>query len=151
LLSHYKVFAALHVEAREGWIWLPPNPNLTPGTVEVRNPRNGRSIVCEMRLADTNFKRVYNAQDGTRHLPDVGDFVVISDWYRRCLGILDTKSEIPLELEETTNRWSRYVRLFVEHPSPVVRTSIVLGLVSFGLGGLGLLLGLLSVWLSVRR
>jgi hypothetical protein len=42
-------------------------------------------------------------------------------------------------------------RLFVQHSSPVVRTSIALSIVSFGLDVLGLLLGILSVWLRVRR
>jgi hypothetical protein len=130
VLSHYRVFAALHDEAREGWVWLPSTPILVAGHIRIRNPRNGRTIVCEMRVADANFRKVYGGQGATFHLPGAGDFIVISDWYRRLLGILDTQNHIPLEIEDANSWWLRYVVAFVRHPSPAIRTSIVLGLIS---------------------
>lgn len=150
MLSDYKVFAALHSEARDGWVWLPSTANLAGAVIRIRNPRNNRSIVCERRSVDTNFRQTYGAGGGTLPLPDGGGFVVISDWYRRLLGILDTKIDIPLEIEDADGIWAKYVSLFIQHPSPVVRTSIVLALVSFALGVSGLALGILSVCLALK-
>lgn len=144
-MSNYKVFAALHEETKEGWVWLPLDPNFSTGYTHIRNPWNGRSIVCERRTADENFAGVYNSARGTIRLPESGNFIVMNAWYRERLGIFDTKKEIPLEVRNASGWWACY-DAFRLHPSPVVRTSILLAAISLILGVIGFLEGTLSLW-----
>jgi hypothetical protein len=144
-VNNYKIFAALHEEAKEGWVWLPLDPDLATEHTHIRNPRNGRSIVCERRTADENFVGVYNSTHGTIRLPEFGKFIVINAWYRERLGIFDTKAELPLKVSNASGLWASY-RSFRLHPSPAIRTSILLAVISLILGIIGFLQGALSLW-----
>jgi hypothetical protein len=149
-MADYLICASLHEEAKEGWVWLSSSADLTSFYVRILNPRNGRSVVCEWRSMDDNFRKVYDSTEGTKKLPASGSFIVVSDWYRRSLGILDTQIHMPLEIQDANSIRERYVLPFLHHPNPAIRTSILMGIISLGLGILGLLLGGVGVFLAAR-
>lgn len=142
MLTHYKVFPALHSESREGWVWLPQCANLTARNIRIRN--RGTSIVCERRLADANFRTIYGSETG-KTLPDNSNFIVMSSWYRERLGILATQIECTLDLQDAGNLRDKHVYTFLDHPNPAVRVSILMGLISLFLGFVGVVLGMLSL------
>lgn len=144
-MNNYKILAALHEEAKEGWVWLPLDPDLATEYTHIRNPRNGRSIVCERRTADENFAGVYKSSASTIGLPESGKFIAMNAWYREQLGIFDTKAELPLEVKNASGWWASY-RAFRLHPSPVIRINILLASISLILGIVGFLEGALSLW-----
>src|SRR5215472_458546 len=104
--------------------------------VLIRNPHNSRSVYCERRTADENFRQIYNSTSDTKRLPETEKFV-LNSWYREQLGIFDTKIAMPLDIQDAG-------RAFKAHPSPAIRVSFVLAVASVVLGFVGALLGLLS-------
>jgi hypothetical protein len=143
-LDSYWIYAALHEETKEGWVWLPPNPALTSIYVDIRNPHNNKSVVSERRTADQNFREIYNSTPGTTRLPESDKFIVVNSWYRERLGIFDTKIAMPLDIQNAPG-WLAGLRAFKAHPSPAIRVSFVLAVTSVVLGFLGALLGLVSL------
>jgi hypothetical protein len=143
-MTNFKIYAALHAEAKEGWIWLPRDAALAGDHVRIRNPRNGLSIVCEGRTADENFIDLYNSTKGTIHLSEGSQFIVMSAWCRQKLGIFDTKTEQPLDVKNAAG-WLAAYRSFRSHPSPAIRASILLGAISLALGIVGFVEGTLSL------
>jgi hypothetical protein len=145
-LNHYRIFASLHAESREGWVWLPQCAHLTSHNVRISS--KGRAVVCERRIADKNFRRVYEGETNSS-LPD-DNFIVISQWYRDRLGIFSTRTESTLLIEDAKTLKASYVDAFLGHPSPIVRVSITLGLVSAVLGIIGVAEGIISLYLARR-
>lgn len=140
-MSDWQVFPALHEEAREGWIWASKVPNPTSPHVLVRNLTNGRRVVCEQRMIDTNFRRVYNQSPRT-DLPNLGNVVVASAYYREKLG-LSLETGVLARLDLYSIKWPLAgVRAGVSHPSSAVRTATWLGVLSALLGVLSLGLAL---------
>ena len=144
-MNNYRIYAALHEEAKEGWVWMPLDSNLTAGLVQIQNPRNGRSITCERRTADDNFREGYNSTKGTVPLPSSGDFIVMNAWYRERLAIFDTQKEMPVDARNAVGWWACY-RSFRLHPNPAIRTSMLLAVISLALGVAGFVEGTLSLW-----
>ncbi len=144
----YKVYAGLHEESKEGWIWVSPDAELVSEYVRIRNPQNGKSAVCERRLIDENFLEHYKARDRTLSLPDSGDVIVMNAALRERLGVA-TQTDVRLGIENATTWWEKYVLVPLHHPHPAIRLGITLGLVSIGLGFLGLLLGIIGLGISV--
>src|SRR5437879_1267697 len=122
-MADYLICASLHEEAKEGWVWLSSSADLASDYVRIRNPRNGRSVVCERRSIDDNFRDVYDSTEGTKKLPASGNVIVINDWYRRSLRIFDTRIHMPLEMQEANSLRERYLLPFLHHPNPAIRTS----------------------------
>jgi hypothetical protein len=147
-MNHYSVFAALHYETKEGWVWMPPTTGHTADNIRITNKTH--SVVCERRLADGNFHRLYKAETGN-DLPTDEKFIVMSAWYRQRLGLPDTQLEFALEIVDTERWKEKYVLTFLDHPSAVVRTSIWLGLISLLLGAVGALEGVASLLLAYSR
>jgi hypothetical protein len=144
-MQTYMIYAALHEESKEGWIWLPSAPGLSTDYVGIHNPRNGRVVVCERRTADENFRKLYDSAGSTIQLAETHRFVVMSAWYRERLGIFDTRAEVPLEIENRSGLWAAY-RAFSQHPSPAIRMSIGLAALSIMLAILSVLEGLIALF-----
>jgi hypothetical protein len=104
-----------------------------------------RSVICERRVADANFRRLYQRETGVA-LPTSESFVVINAWYRQKLGINDTQITLPLEIEEEHGFWANHVSVFRQHPQALVRTNILIALVSVGLGIFSLLIGIVGAF-----
>lgn len=133
--DHYLILAALDSETKEGWVWLPLSAKWNTSIVLIKF--HDRSVICERRVADANFRRLYQRETGVT-LP-AENFVVINAWYRQHLGINDTQVTLPLEIEEEDGFWANHVSVFRQHPQALVRTNILIALASIGLGILSLL------------
>jgi hypothetical protein len=141
-MDHYLILASLYAESKEGWVWLPLSANWS--TDLVRITYHNRSVICERRVVDSNFRGIYQREKGAP-FPTSENVVIMNAWYRQRLGINDTGVTLPLEIEEVHGFWSKHVSVFQQHPQAMVRTNILIALVSVGLGILGLILGVVSV------
>lgn len=144
-MGNYRIFPALHEEAKEGWIWLPRNPDISAAFVHVCNTRENCSIVCERRTIDENFRDIYNSDKRRLKLPESGAFIVMNAWYREQLKILDSKAEIPLQISNATGWWASY-RAFRLHPSPAIRVTVLLAVISLVLGIAGFVEGIVGLF-----
>ena len=158
--TEYIIRAALHDETNEGWVWTWDHPSRT--MVRVTGPDGVRKIYCLARQIDPNFLNIYNQspeekerlkKEGKRHRLNIDEknrppTVVMGQWYRDALGILDTTNE---------RNSHRRVRLTIDtygggiksilgplfaashHPDIVVRLGVRLGVLGAWLGITGIL------------
>ena len=73
--------------------------------------------------------------------------LVIGAWYRAGLGILESKTEVALEVSACNSWWGQF-KACTGHPQVVVRLAAWLGGIGLALGIVGLILGIMSVWPS---
>jgi hypothetical protein len=60
--NHYLILAALDSETKEGWVWLPLSARWNTEVVVIKY--HNRSVICERRVADANFRRLYQRETG---------------------------------------------------------------------------------------
>ena len=95
-----KVFASLSEDINNGWVWVPENLFGKRTVVQIKN-RNSRKVVfCEALQIGENYLKRYNTNDRTHRISDKNSFIVISEWYRKKLGIPETQTEIELGVLE---------------------------------------------------
>lgn len=141
-MTDWQVFPSLREESREGWVWASSVPDPKTPHVLVRNVANGQTVVCEQRLIDANFRRMYN-QPPRAALPDNDNVLVASAFYRARLG-LDPSPDNSANLELKSLRGPiAGLRAGMSHPSSAIRTATWLGILSFGLGALSVILAVL--------
>lgn len=136
----YLVRPALHEEAREGWAWIRPVPSKPASHIRILNLRNGVGITCEKRSIDGNFCSLYNSREITRPLPGEGPVLVLSAYYRDRLE-LGLGGSNDLVVSAASGPLAG-LRAGLSHPQAVVRIATSLGLLSVGLGLLGVLLAI---------
>jgi len=130
----YKIYAALHEESNNGWVWF-AKPEFEPRTlVLLSNSQTGQCVYCECRRIDENFRKLYNDRPYTVKVSgeDQDVALVISDWYRRALGIKTTKIDVDLRVSKAN--WWGELRTGCQHPDPVVRLATRLGILASLLG-----------------
>jgi hypothetical protein len=137
-----KLFAALNEDAHQGWVWLQDSSLPTRSVIKITNLTNRKTIHCEALQIDDNFLSAYN------QLPRISiskpdSAIVIGGWYRASLGGLTTQEDVQLAIRSCNSMWGRLMAC-IDHPQAVVRVAAWLGLVSVGLGLLGVVLGALS-------
>jgi len=131
-----KLFAALREDTQQGWVWLEDSSLLIRSIVKVKNFENGKSVYCEALQIDKNFLNNYN-QSPRHTITDAKNALVISGWYRAKLGELKSQSDVPLAVT-SCNSWFGKFMACTHHPQIIVRVAAWLGLISVGLGLLGL-------------
>lgn len=138
-----RVFASLHSDAQQGWVWL-DQPDLEPRSiVRIRNRASGESVFCEALQIDTNFLKTYN-QAPRCSICDTRSAIVMNSWYRAKLGQLRTRSEADLHVEPAPH-WLSKFKACTHHPQVIVRVAAWLGLISVLLGFIGVVLGAMSL------
>src|SRR5258708_4407361 len=141
---YVKIYATLSDHLGEGFVWL-AKPGLAPRcVVKITNPQSNRTVYCEALQFDENFLTRYN-QHPRITISNEEASIVMGSWYRARLGNLETQKDYPLEIV-SANSWPAKLRMCVGHPQLVVRVAVWLGIISVALGGVGVLLGFLSVW-----
>lgn len=150
-----ELFAALYEDVQNGVVWFnATDPKLTSrSVVRITNPSTGKSIYCEALSVDHNFvdrynsrfKRNYTESPSTFSTPKlmVGEpAIVMSEWYRRKLGIQYREGKVSLEID-CPSRWCAFAKLRAccAHPQTVVRVATWLGVTSVALGVVGVGLG----------
>jgi hypothetical protein len=124
----YTIFPALHEEANLPWVWLCSSELDSRQIVRVARTDPKRSITCQARIIDENFRAYYHRRTG--NCIESADALVISDWYRRRLGDLKTGSRYRLAVRKDNWLLGR-VRLYCFHPDRVVAMAFSLGVLSF--------------------
>ncbi|MGD0785071.1 MAG: hypothetical protein ABR969_04590 [Sedimentisphaerales bacterium] len=137
-----KVFASLHEESREPWIWVPNNIGVKSGNVvRVLCTSTQKKIWCICRILDNNFVREYNRNDTFGIKNENDSVVVISKHYRDKLGIQNTGNKYEFKISRSLPIWGT-VRTILDHPDPCYRFLFWLAVISititiaFGLAGL---------------
>ncbi|HEY1205180.1 MAG: hypothetical protein ABSH46_18680 [Bryobacteraceae bacterium] len=149
--KQYKLYAALHEDIAQGFVWL-KYPDLPARCiVKLTYNSNGhrRAVFCEALQFDKNFLRRYNEQLRCTIKDDessLASSMVINHWYRARLGRpgapLETKREYPLEVkayDRWYNTWYGKLRACMGHPQIVVRVAVCMALLSAALGSLSFL------------
>src|SRR2546422_9246789 len=143
----YQIFVALHEESNNGWVWL-SSPDLKPRTlIKLYNASTRRSVVCECRIVDPNFLNLYNERPHTSKITDdIGrSRMVISDWYRRALGIEQNQTQAEISVRPLRTWGLGVVRAGSQHPDPIVRLATGLGALALWLSFTSLLLTLAPI------
>lgn len=139
-----RLFAALHDDAHQGWVWL-QNSSLPPRcVVKIKNLENGRSVYCEALQIDQNFIKQYNRPPRLT-IKDPSQALVIGAWFRAGLGGINLQTDTSLKVSPC-NTWLGRFRACTGHPQVVVRLAAWLGGIGFVLGVVGLALGIISIW-----
>ena len=135
--KRYKLFAALHEDIAEGFVWFRHDGLPARCVVKITYSNNGRrrAVFCEALQVEGNFLRHYN-QEHTKKIKNEDDEIlaspmVMNHWYRARLGQpeapLETQKEYPFEIKAANSWWGR-LRACLHHPQVVVRTAVRLGL-----------------------
>jgi len=139
-----KIFAALEDDISAGVVWLEKSGLPPRCVVKVTNTATSQSVFCEALQFEQNFLTNYN-QSPRYTITDPKSSIVIAGWYRTRLGGLETQKDYPLNVIAADSCWGK-LRACLDHPQIVVRVAAWLGIVSVVLGGIGVLLGALSMW-----
>lgn len=137
-----KVYAAMRDDISEAHVWL-GKVGLPPRCViAITNTQNRRTVYCESFQFEKNFLNEYN-QSPRFTIDTPASSVVMSYWYRVLLGGLETQQAYALDVKAAMPIWG-HLRACMQHPQAVVRVAVWLGLLSVGLGLLGVILAVYS-------
>lgn len=140
-LSKYRLKAAMHEEAHEGWLWI--DGPWTSGDPLILRYRKARKVHLVCRKIDYNFRGYYDAEMRNRYrkkakpLDEKTSYLLLAKHYRDLLGIdADIKDWqgilVPgLEVKQARGlgkAWSR-LRASLMHSDPYVRIGTWLALV----------------------
>lgn len=142
------IYASLFEESKEGWVWIPPlGDDIKSEFIKIIEVKKGRFIVCEKRILDKNYIKIYNNKSTTKRIDEnkIDECLIINAYYRNKLGIDKTQERVKLKIVEANGFIDKNIRAPFHHPNPFVRMGIRLGIVSVILGCIGLVLGLLSI------
>lgn len=142
-----KIFAALGDDIGQGVVWLKKTGLPQRCVVKITNPTKKCIVFCEALQFETNFLKNYN-QIPRLNITSPESSIVMSAWYRARLGGLETQADYPLEVTGADTYWGK-LRACLAHPQIVVRVAAWLGLLSVALGGVGVVLGVISICTKV--
>jgi hypothetical protein len=145
----FKVFAAMHEEMNEGWVWLTGSGFVPRSIIKITNKANNKSVFCERLEIEENFTKKYNQSSMRVPIDPNEPTAVINEWYRKRLGNIGTKKYHDLQIVEDNGWWGKF-RASAEHPQVVVRLATCLAAISVVLGIIGVVLGALSIYLAFK-
>ena len=164
--SSYKLYAALHEDIAEGFVWFKCDNLPARCIVKITYEDDShcrRSVCCEALKLDKNFLELYNKKH-CNHQPQyriegaesLATSMVINHWYRARLGPpkapLKTQEKYVFEIK-AFDRWYNKslgkLRACTGHPQVVVRVGVWLGIISVWLGVLGVIISLGLPWLGL--
>ena len=149
----YKIFAALHEEANEGWVWIPKGIVPSGSTwICLKNTQNERKVYCSCRIIDKNFQEYYNDENRRTYKINKNDnHIVISCYYRNKLG-LESNYEYELDITHTRNPIN-WIRALVHHPNNAIQVATCLAIFSIIIGFISIVLsiftGIISIVVSI--
>lgn len=107
----------------------------------------------EYLTINDNYIENYNRPKDTVKIEIDTKVITMNEWYRKRLGITETKKEYNLTIATERARILAQIRMGLQHPQAVVRMATLLAIISVILGFIGLLpylgklLGLfLDIW-----
>lgn len=136
-----KVYASLAEDINNGWVWVPESLMRERTVVRIKNEKSGKFVYCEALQIGENYLKRYNTNDRTYQITDKSSSVVMSEWYRKKLGIDKTQDEIEFGVVRKDHPWG-HLRASLHHPQIIVRLAAELAILSVVLGVIGVYLGL---------
>ena len=129
--KRYKVFAALHDDANQGWIWMPEEKGFkSRDYITLKLPTTGRKITCTCRLIDDNFLTYYN-QPPRINIQEPNSALVISAYYRDMLDGLKTNESYDFEINKVWKfNYARKVKAILQHPDNGIKIAAWLAIIS---------------------
>lgn len=140
----YRVLTSLRVDMNEGWIWIQDDFNKSRSILRISNIDNNKKVTCEGLTIDENY--IYEYNHNKRHSIDIKsnkNTIVMSEWYRKKLGIYETNKEFNLRIEIKTCTFYK-ITAGLNHPQIIVRLSVGLAIWSCILGVIGIVMGIFS-------
>lgn len=136
-----KVFASLAEDINSGWVWVPESFVGERTVVRIRHKKTGKAVYCEALQVGGNYLKRYNTNERTKKITDKDASIVMSEWYRKKLGVENTQEEIEFVIVAKNNPWG-HLRASLQHPQIVVRLAMELAILSVVLGVVGVYLGM---------
>jgi len=136
-----RVFASLAEDINNGWVWVPEKLVGERTIVRIENRESGKAVYCEALQIGRNYLKRYNTNDRTYRIGDKGASIVMSEWYRKKLGIKETRTDIEFDVTEKDYLWG-HLMASLHHPQIVVRLAMKLAILSVILGLIGVFLGI---------
>ena len=143
--NSYMVRASLSEDVNAPYIWFSSLPCESREIVKLSNAECNKSAWCEVVEASDNFIERYNRNKRTKNVGHTEPFVVSNEWYREKLSLNKNK---PSNITITVSKYPVFFRQLLasyKHPDNTVRLAVDLALVSVILGGIGLILGVVSL------
>ena len=142
-MMKYIIYASLYEEIDAGWVWM-SQPQQLPSrcVVAIRNRNTGKRVFCEALHIDSNFTERYNEGRHRHKLDPDGTSLVINAWYRKRLGDIRNQSKQDLYITAEDNSYGK-LRACLQHPQVAIRMGTWLGIISLGLGVLGVILAMI--------
>ena len=143
--NNYMVKASLAEDVNAPYIWFSNLPCESREIVKLSNSDGSKSIWCEVLKASENFIERYNRNHRTKNINQTDEFVVSNEWYREKLGLeKNQQSTIKITVSSCPLLIRQLLASFI-HPDNTIRLAAGLALVSVILGGIGLILGIVSL------
>jgi len=143
--NSYIVRVSLAEDINAPYVWLSSLPCKSREIVKLTNAANRKSVWCEVVLASDNYIDRYTNNDRTIGISHELPFMAANEWYREILGI--SKNE-HANIKITISWWPLFIRQLLasyKHPDNTIRLAADLAIVSVILGGVGLILGIISL------
>jgi hypothetical protein len=141
----YMVKAALVEDINSPYIWFSSLSCESRDIVKLTNTDENKSIWCEVVKASENYVDRYNKNKRTINIVDAEPCLVANEWYREKLGLSkNSKSNIRISVSRLPLFYRQLLASY-KHPDNTVRLAVDLALVSVILGGVGLVLGVVSL------
>ena len=133
------VKSSLKTDSMEGWGWISKQLINENGFYKIKS--NAKRIICYLRTIDDNYKQNYNNGNTIKIKNDDDTVLVLNEYYRNQLQIIDTNSEYEVEIDKIGwfKKWFSFEYL---HPNPYVRQNSRLTIISF-------ILGIISISLTI--
>lgn len=144
----YEVRAALSEETSYPHVWLGGEPLPLRSIILIKNRANGKKVTCEYRKVEPNFIKKYNSNKSRVSINENQPTIVIAEWYRDILGI---KTRTLVDLDISRICFFSQTRMSLKHPDNVMRYAAKLARLSIYLGAIGVLLGLVGIWLAKNQ
>jgi hypothetical protein len=147
-MTKYRIYASLHEESNEGWIWLPEGiDRIQPRDFIIIKRKGYKSAIrCQARTIDERFSNFYKKRlkeykeknnEAKRDYVDLLDQIksmeslpiVMNDYYRKILHIKPRDEYDDLEIFKADHFYQKLLA-FIHHPNDVVKIATYLALIS---------------------
>jgi len=142
----YLVKAALSEDVNAPYIWFSSLPCESREILKITNTDENKSVWCEVIKASDNFIHRYNNNKRTINICSSENYLIVNEWYRNKLGLKkNSRSSIRITISNYPLFYRQLLASY-KHPDNTVRLAVDLAFISVILGGLGLLLGIISIY-----
>jgi hypothetical protein len=144
----YRILVSLTDDMDKSVAWVQNSDIVERCIGSIRNATSRRRVWLELRAVDANYRKNYGDRPVTVAIRVNEPTLVLNEWYRRRLGV-DTNGQHDLDIKEFTGnlvmRLLRGFQIGFGHPDSNVRCATQAALIGLFLGGLGLVLGIVSL------